>query len=173
MKPVEILNPPDSFSSNYTKQADKFIAMGIAEMTPDGKLRFLDRHAIEPISHSFTAEEIKNAKQIPKVTPTSKGVYLLKSSTGLFKIGCTKNLLSRMSDFWNIIPEDLEIFAFAPTKEHRASERYLHSQYQSVRVKGEWFALTEKDICELIENYDFILVNKTINQFIGECLIRK
>jgi hypothetical protein len=141
-------------------------------MTEDGKLRIIEDPELNvtPVVHSFTADEISRAKKIPRVTAQSCGVYLLKSSTNLFKIGCTHHLSRRMSDFWNVIPEDVEIFAFAPTKEHRASERYLHAQYQARRIKGEWFALTQEDIADLLDKYDFIIVGKTISQFLGECL---
>lgn len=122
----------------------------------------------------FTEEEkakAKRARPKPTMTHHSAGVYLLKSPTsGLFKIGCTNNIGRRLANFWNLVPEDLEIFAFAPTKEYKPSERFLHAQYQSKRIKGEWFSLKDHDLVDLLERYDFILLNKAISQFLAESM---
>jgi len=130
----------------------------------------------EVLAPTFSDDEKAHARRIkqkPQMTPHSAGVYILKSLGGLYKIGCSKDLAKRMSALWSVIPEEFEIFAFAPTREFRPSERYLHSEYQSKRVRGEWFALTEDDIIRLLETYEFILVNKPITSFLQELSPRR
>lgn len=81
-------------------------------------------------------------------------VYLVGSRQyGWFKIGATSNLLQRYKDLAKGVPFDLELLSvWSPFKNSSFQlERELHARFNSQRIKGEWFRLTEGDIEEFDE----------------------
>jgi hypothetical protein len=125
------------------------------------------------VREELTSEQKESASRVAHKGPEERGVYLLRSNSGLVKIGCTKNIFRRMSTYVSGVPEDLVLFAFAQTKQHKASERYLHFLYKDKRVKGEWFNLNDNDLAYLLDNFDFSYVNKPIQSFLREALPAK
>lgn len=70
-------------------------------------------------------------------------VYILKSNaTGLYKIGCTRNLKRRLNEFKTGSPEALILESSCRTKDMYESEKMLHEKYNAYRIRGEWFELT-------------------------------
>jgi hypothetical protein len=94
------------------------------------------------------------------------GVYILKASNGLCKIGQATSMYRRIVGLWTMIPDDFEVLALYPSESHAFEECALHNKFAARRVKGEWFALNEKELAELIEWYPFLLINEMASEFL-------
>lgn len=87
-------------------------------------------------------------------------VYLLKHpSTGLYKIGKTKNIEKRLKEFKTGNPDNIFLLKSFESKDFYSKiESILHNLYQTQRVQNEWFDLDDKDVnnfldkCRIIEN---------------------
>lgn len=73
-------------------------------------------------------------------------VYLLKSSTGHYKIGRTANPKNRLKTFGVKLPFETEFIALIESENMFALEAELHERYAGKRVNGEWFDLSREDI---------------------------
>lgn len=79
-------------------------------------------------------------------------VYLmLDESTGLVKIGRSKNPNVREQTLLSRSPS---IRLLWHTSAYPSEEKFLHRLYKSVRVRGEWFDLSDNDI-ENIKSLDW------------------
>lgn len=115
-------------------------------------------------------QEIRKSYAIkPKgITYSGRGVYILWSKkTGLFKIGKTNDLRKRMSMFYQTIPEDINLFAFCNNQAITIVESGLHSVFAEKRDKGEWFKLSVNDLAFMFESYGFVLINKSLKEFMA------
>lgn len=92
-----------------------------------------------------------------KSRPAVRGqVYILRSnSTGLHKIGCTRNLKRRMREFKTGSPEPLVLVASCYSKDMYESEKILHEKYHAYRIRGEWFELTPYALADAKAMLDF------------------
>ena len=79
--------------------------------------------------------------------PSSWGyVYIIKSDTGLYKIGLTTHPKRRLEELQKAYyPERLRFDRLIETDNMMATERQLHNIFARKHVLGEWFALSEKD----------------------------
>ena len=84
--------------------------------------------------------------------------YLIKAENGLVKIGQTSDLRSRFLTLYTVIPVEIEIVAYCQCENYEQLERQLHQKYANVRVKGEWFALSDKEVSAIITEYGFSLM---------------
>lgn len=74
-------------------------------------------------------------------------VYLMKDlRSGFIKIGYSNNPVYRERTLQSEQPLIELIEAWAGEK---SDEKELHDRYQNVRVRGEWFRLTDEDMCEI------------------------
>lgn len=93
---------------------------------------------------------VKNRKAQPakkeQVRTTPGYVYLIRSSTGFFKIGHTKNPENRMATFNVKLPFEVEFVCLISTEDMIVLEKTLHRQFANKRVNGEWFDLTTEDV---------------------------
>ena len=69
-------------------------------------------------------------------------VYLIRSGQGLVKIGWTSSLSARLSHFRNNTSDAICLLASVPGGPEL--EEYLHSKFQHLRVRGEWFEPAEE-----------------------------
>lgn len=92
-------------------------------------------------------------------------VYFIKSEYG-YKIGKTKNISVRMSDFSIMLPFKFEIHSTVKCKEFNELEVILHKSLSHKRLNGEWFQLSDCDFTEI----DIIIKNMGLkrNLFINE-----
>tara|TARA_R110000868_G_scaffold287711_1_gene548027 strand:- start:46 stop:408 length:363 start_codon:yes stop_codon:yes gene_type:complete len=89
-------------------------------------------------------------------------VYLIQTANREYvKIGKTKNLKSRLSIIKTSCPLKFSIIASINTPKHSEVEVYLLGILDHRRVNGEWFSLSENELCEL-EQF-FSLTNKHVN----------
>ena len=76
-------------------------------------------------------------------------VYVLKAENGLYKIGKTHNLQSRLSNIRTASPLHLEIYRVFKCVNCGYAESDLHDFYSDFREKGEWFRLGNKQLEDL------------------------
>jgi predicted GIY-YIG superfamily endonuclease len=88
------------------------------------------------------------------------GVYIIEvRDTGLFKIGLTKDIKKRLSQFQTSNPYEFYLRGFFLTEKHRELEKILHTKYKLKCYKREWFKLTHKE---------YLQACKTANNFINK-----
>jgi hypothetical protein len=75
-------------------------------------------------------------------------VYLMGMGNGLFKIGWTVNVHTRLTEFKTGNPL-LELVHAEHVLNAHGCERALHHRFQEKRVSGEWFRLSESDIAAI------------------------
>lgn len=73
-------------------------------------------------------------------------IYILKSSSGHYKIGRTKYLQNRLSQLQTGSPISLKFVHSIKTQDMKALESELHHRFASKRVRGEWFNLSPEDV---------------------------
>ncbi len=73
-------------------------------------------------------------------------VYLIKAANGLYKIGITKNVVSRFNGLKTMSPDAIELIHFVVVSDTRGVEKRLHQQFAACRQHGEWFALNDNDV---------------------------
>lgn len=93
------------------------------------------------------------------------GVYLIRQKD-LYKIGVSKNVMSRFDAIYSDIQEPLHLLCVIRTNDMYAVEKYLHDKYTLYRIIGEWFRLTEEIVLELMFTLqiDYNWKDKTFTQ---------
>lgn len=88
-------------------------------------------------------------------------VYVIQCNN-FFKIGFSCSGLGSRLDWLQMgNPYDLRVVFVILTPNNKLLERKLHEKFNSKRVRGEWFELTEKDLFELQEfSFKFFSANK-------------
>lgn len=75
-------------------------------------------------------------------------VYLISSASGKCKIGRTESKPDkRLKQLQTGACEELNVTFVYETKNAVMVERMLHVRFASKRIHGEWFALSNDDIC--------------------------
>lgn len=92
----------------------------------------------------------KSARQTKSSRRTRPGyVYLLRSETGVCKIGRTTKLSSRVTSLTGTtVSTKVEFLGAIWDEDHITLESGLHGIYAGSRVRGEWFRLTDEQIAE-------------------------
>ncbi len=106
-------------------------------------------------------------------------IYLIKDErTGYTKIGRSDSPLDRLK---NLIKQDTlmpeannftMLFAWA---DYAYKEKQLHKQFESVRVRGEWFNLDASDINEIWDQFSYekdLITGKSKNDLYEESLAK-
>jgi len=73
-------------------------------------------------------------------------VYLLRADNGLYKIGKTTCLDRRITELSIKLPYELELIHAVESDNIDVLEQLLHEQFADKRVRGEWFALSARDV---------------------------
>lgn len=92
------------------------------------------------------------ASKAPRA-PMPGFVYILKTATGEYKIGLTKDPASRMATFGLTLPFRVNYELVIASADMRGLEKDLHAEFAHKRLDGEWFALTDDDVNDLRERY--------------------
>ena len=72
-------------------------------------------------------------------------IYLFGTELGLFKIGMTTNMVNSRLQQCNVL-SPVHVYLVAETYADKYLERELHAKYDSKRVRGEWFRLSQDDV---------------------------
>ncbi len=91
-----------------------------------------------------TRKQLREEKQANTLRPGF--IYLVKSSTGHYKIGRAKNPDDRRRTFEVKLPFEVELIHTISSQNYSQAERSLHKRFAGKRVNGEWFALTDEDV---------------------------
>jgi hypothetical protein len=78
--------------------------------------------------------------------PEKGYVYLIRSVTGHYKIGYSRNPDDRLRTFSVKLPFEVEFEHLIPSDDMRADERMLHEKFEDKHVNGEWFDLAPEDV---------------------------
>lgn len=73
-------------------------------------------------------------------------IYLITSKDGLYKIGLSKDVMSRIKTLGVTLPFEIEPIHTIKTDDMVGLEKELHSRFESKRIRGEWFALETDDV---------------------------
>jgi hypothetical protein len=94
----------------------------------------------------------RNAGQRPgPVKQHSSFVYLMRRGDA-YKIGHSRNPEARVCSIQTGSPEQIELLAYWAVDDACAVERGLHRRYAHCRLHGEWFALTAREVADLLED---------------------
>jgi len=90
-------------------------------------------------------------------------VYLIECE-GLYKIGCTDNLLKRFLSFYSTFPIEPKFIGCELTLNYKNREAEYHQIFKDERSHGEWFKLCLVDIvnCLWIMGYSENAIMSTI-----------
>lgn len=91
----------------------------------------------------------KTSKKQPSPNGVNGFVYLIKSSSGFWKIGRTVDPANRMKTFSVKLPFEVEYEHLIPCADMVRAELQLHERFFSKRANGEWFNLDEADVAEI------------------------
>lgn len=92
-----------------------------------------------------------NPRKEQESTTKQTYVYLFRSSDGLYKIGYSTNLRSRLSSIRCASPYNVEMVCSIPSGKAMKLESELHSKFETKRVRREWFALDDKDVDYIVD----------------------
>jgi len=108
--------------------------------------RILQRRKIHREREQQRAEEARRAllDEESRREPKSQYVYLMKDfRNGFLKIGISNNTTQRERTLQSQVPETELLWQL---EGQVADERHLHKRFESKRMRGEWFELTEEDV---------------------------
>lgn len=110
----------------------------------DDEIRIAHQQGIELL------ERIQNhiAKR-DYVKPSIPGFVYLVYSSGVYKIGKTKQLDSRTKYFSTIMPVEVNLIHSFHSNDYNKAEKKLHNKYAEYRKTGEWFELSEEQVKEI------------------------
>jgi len=85
-------------------------------------------------------------------------IYLIKCEVGLYKIGRTKDIVSRIKMLEREIPIKMELIHNFHSNNYILAEKIMHQRYSEFRVRYEWFNLNDSHVAEImaIKDGDFL-----------------
>lgn len=88
---------------------------------------------------------LERRRERMKKSPHYGYVYIIKSltDTPAYKIGRSKNYVRRIGKLEVELPFYIEVKHLIETDNAVLTEKWLHNTFAPVRVRGEWFSLTE------------------------------
>jgi hypothetical protein len=98
--------------------------------------------------------ELSEKGYINKLKENYQGYVYLIESQGYYKIGKAKNFTQRTKHLDTIMPIDTTLIYSFHSQDYTNAEKTLHNKYKHLRHKGEWFALTEQEINEIMSIKD-------------------
>lgn len=88
-------------------------------------------------------------------------LYIVASASGLFKIGYTNDIENRVSQIKSASPVKCELLISIKCDNAEFQEKEYHQTFQKKRVRGEWFALSRKDLSSIIRDKE---TNELLNE---------
>lgn len=109
---------------------------------------------------TYVADEKPEAPFVPAIArrklPVNGWVYfILGEETGHFKIGRTNDVEKRVKALQIGCPESLSVYGVLPAVDPSALERALHKRFAKYRLRGEWFADPDDEICLFADMYGY------------------
>lgn len=72
--------------------------------------------------------------------------YLISDNNGFYKIGLSQNPDIRLKQISKELQIELKLLHSFPSDNVKESEELLHMRFGPVRIEGEWFVLSDKDV---------------------------
>jgi hypothetical protein len=95
-------------------------------------------------------------------------VYILKCEYfDAYKIGKAKNPLRRSQTLDIQLPYPTEVVHVIASEDYSRLEREMHNTFANVRLKGEWFRLSERDV-DLLRHFKVIRYPSVYDDFAEE-----
>lgn len=88
----------------------------------------------------------KEPKTVVKKRVTKTGHIYLLSGGGYYKIGKSKNVVTRTSQIMEKLPFKAEVVCTIQSDDMNATESDLHKRFADKRANGEWFELDNDDV---------------------------
>lgn len=109
--------------------------------------------ALQLAADAATDELTRRDKLVAGKYPPIKGgyVYLMRSTLGDYKIGCSARPQNRLMTFGVTLPYPVELIHLIYSPDMYRTEQELHARFQDKRIAGEWFKLDEGDVAVIME----------------------
>jgi hypothetical protein len=130
--------------------------MDIREFLTDGKpdiTKILLKHRTDLV-RSIKVDNVGKVVSIELHPHGAGNLYLITSDSGYTKIGYAEDMYKRFAQIDVSSPSRLTIHYFRWVKRVRALESSLHEKFSHLRVKGEWFKLSDGDLAEAVRMID-------------------
>lgn len=144
------------FYEPYLYLAEIALKVGRADLTTHGVnvAETICKHY--PVMADWLMRHIEGLDRVHKRKQSSAQtfegyVYLLKSPTGAYKIGRTKDPTNRLKTFEVKLPFEVDYVCVIQSNDMYGLEADLHAYYADKRINGEWFALTSDDVEQIKE----------------------
>jgi len=126
---------------------------GFIEQTKLGrKVLYTEESVNEYLKYGKISFEIKQKKKsIEKMNREKKTYIMIDDITKKYKIGYSVNPKYREGTLQSEKPS-IHLLYYSPL----FVEQQIHKEYASKRIRGEWFDLTEDDIKNIVEKYNFV-----------------
>lgn len=121
---------------------------------------FYGNENIRAANRARSEEALQNRDAAIKRINSSKTnesgcVYFLRGTNGLTKIGMsTRDADKRLNEFSPRLPFDTELVHVINCQDPFSIELSFHERFAEKRVRGEWFELSDDDICEIKHEKD-------------------
>ncbi len=147
----------ESIWEEYIKLCNRVAETPVLDPWRTGFYKFFGDTDFEFINHieavlleegAFTSDET-----LPSPIPTKGWVYLIRNQD-LYKIGITKNLLSRMKQL-EVHKKENELIHAVRSTNYQDIEKEMHSMFKAVRLpQTEYFRLSDKQVSKAQTNMD-------------------
>lgn len=84
-----------------------------------------------------------NSNKEPEQKPKIPGVIYILKTAGLYKIGRTKNLTNRLKKYVTENPHPIEVVHTRVVEDYVQTESQLHNLVGHLKVRGEWYSLSD------------------------------
>ncbi|MGF2618471.1 GIY-YIG nuclease family protein [Rossellomorea vietnamensis] len=92
------------------------------------------------------AEKEREIKREKRKEPKPGFIYVIQEEGGFFKIGKSVNPVTRLKTLQTSHPRPLQLVHVIEVEDMKSIESKLHDLFESKRLSGEWFELTEEDV---------------------------
>lgn len=111
---------------------------------------------------------LRRMMPLPEVKKHHGNIYLCVSANGLYKIGRTRNIKSRLGGLNRDIPIEVQLIHSFQSDAYELAELFLHKKFTNERVKFEWFQLSPEQagwICALKDfDLDGVILDTPVNK---------
>jgi hypothetical protein len=83
-------------------------------------------------------------------TAAKGAIYIVKSDSGLTKIGISNLIQDRINSLKAQNSDQLSLVCYFETPQSSSLESKIHKKYADARQHGEWFDLTQSEVREIV-----------------------
>ena len=138
------------------KGLENYLNNGLDDDHVDDINAYLIREYRKQFEDSYTPRQKTKRESMSRSKESEGYVYFIKEHfSGTVKIGKSKELKTRLEHFGVKLPFDWDVLKTIKSADYSLTETLLHRKYADKRVNGEWFALSDANIDEIMgERFD-------------------